>query len=74
MASGSSTSGGQSPSRKALSPQTTGSGGFTQIQTRNFGEGGGAQQMSVLLSWHEKLVELTGCGSIVRVMTDRRTV
>lgn len=38
------------------------------------GEGGGGQQMSVLLNWHEKLVELTGTGSIVRVMTDRRTV
>lgn len=63
-------SGAQSP-RKAISPQST---GFSQIHARNFGEGGGGQQMSVLLSWHEKLVELTGTGSIVRVMTDRRTV
>ena len=55
-----------------MSPQST--GGFTQIQSRNFGEGGGGQQMSVLLNWHEKLVELTGPGAIVRVMTDRRTV
>ena len=30
--------------------------------------------MSVLLSWHEKLVEIAGPGSIMRVMTDRRTV
>jgi actin related protein 2/3 complex, subunit 5 len=71
MASHSTNAGAQSPSRKAMSPQST---GFSQIQARNFGEGGGGQQMSVLLSWHEKLVELTGCGSIVRVMTDRRTV
>ncbi|KAK1139595.1 hypothetical protein N8T08_000599 [Aspergillus melleus] len=63
-------SGAQSP-RKSVSPQST---GFSQIQARNLGEGGGSQQMSVLLSWHEKLVELTGTGSIVRVMTDRRTV
>ncbi|RAH72290.1 actin-related protein 2/3 complex subunit 5 family protein [Aspergillus aculeatinus CBS 121060] len=57
--------------RKSVSPQST---GFSQIQGRNLGEGGGGQQMSVLLSWHEKLVELVGTGSIVRVMTDRRTV
>lgn len=69
MAVQSSTSG----SRKAVSPQATGSG-FSQVQSRNFGEGGGGQQMSVLLSWHEKLVELTGHGTIVRVLTDRRTV
>jgi len=35
------------------------------------GDGGG---MSVLLSWHEKVVDVAGTGSIVRVMTDRRTV
>lgn len=64
-------SGSQSP-KKSMSPQST---GFSQIQARNFGEGGGGgQQMSVLLSWHEKLVEITGTGAIVRVMTDRRTV
>ncbi|KAH9821087.1 actin-related protein 2/3 complex subunit 5 [Melampsora americana] len=27
---------------------------------------------AVLLNWHEKLTELSGTGSIVRVMTDRR--
>ncbi|KAJ5092784.1 hypothetical protein N7456_008645 [Penicillium angulare] len=58
---------------KNVSPQVTGSG-FSQVQARNVSEGGGGQQMSVLLNWHEKLVELTGTGSIVRVMTDRRTV
>ncbi|KLJ11932.1 actin like protein 2/3 complex, subunit 5 [Blastomyces silverae] len=65
-------SGSLSPSKKSsLSPQST---GFSQIQGRNIGEGGGGQQMSVLLSWHEKLVDIVGVGSIVRVMTDRRTV
>ncbi|KAL8835018.1 MAG: hypothetical protein Q9176_007161 [Flavoplaca citrina] len=53
----------------SMSPQST---GFSQIHSRG-GEGGG-QAMSVLLSWHEKLVEIAGPGSIVRVMSDRRTV
>ncbi|KAF2183065.1 Arp2/3 complex 16 kDa subunit ARPC5 [Zopfia rhizophila CBS 207.26] len=53
-----------------ITPQAT---GFSQIHSRGGGEGGG-QAMSVLLSWHEKLVEIAGPGSIVRVMTDRRTV
>ena len=57
-------------SHKPLSPQRT---GFSQIHSRGGGEGGG-QAMSVLLSWHEKCVEIAGVGSIVRVMTDRRTV
>jgi actin related protein 2/3 complex, subunit 5 len=61
-------------SSKNMSPQATGGGGFSQIQARNFGEGGGGQQMSVLLSWHEKLTEVVGLGGIVRVMSDRRTV
>ncbi|KAJ4517752.1 hypothetical protein HRR78_003590 [Exophiala dermatitidis] len=63
-------------SNKAMSPQVTGSqsGGFSQIHARNFGEGGGGQVMSVLLSWHEKLTEVVGVGGIVRVMSDRRTV
>lgn len=55
----------------ALSPQQT---GFSQIRSRaGAGEGGG-QAMSVLLSWHEKVVEIAGLGTIARVMTDRRTV
>lgn len=71
---------GAGGSGKGMSPQGTGSGvdgvgrGFSQIQARNFGEGGGGQVMSVLLSWHEKLVEVVGVGGIVRVMSDRRTV
>ena len=72
MASSSSATSGTQTPRKSMSPQST--GGFSQIQSRNFGEGGGGQQMSVLLNWHEKLVEVTGPGTIVRVMTDRRTV
>ncbi|KAM0803399.1 actin-related protein 2/3 complex subunit 5 [Usnea florida] len=60
-----------SSGRPSITPQAT--GGFSQIQSRGGGEGGG-QAMSVLLSWHEKLVEIAGAGSIVRVMTDRRTV
>nr|POE89783.1 hypothetical protein CFP56_20252 [Quercus suber] len=49
--------------------------GFSQAGGRNFGGGeGGGQAMSVFLSWHEKLVEMVGPGSIVRVMSDRRTV
>jgi actin related protein 2/3 complex, subunit 5 len=68
MASG---SGGQAA--KENSPQVTGTG-FSQVQARNFGEGGGGQVMSVLLSWHEKLTEVIGVGGIVRVMSDRRTV
>lgn len=57
---------------RTLTPQTT---GFTQAGGRNFGGGeGGGQAMSVLLSWHEKLVEIAGAGCIVRVMSDRRTV
>ena len=73
--SGSSSTGGGSG--RGMSPQGTGSSaktGFSQIQARNLGEGGGGQAMSVLLSWHEKLVEIVGVGGIVRVMCDRRTV
>ncbi|KAL1953064.1 hypothetical protein VTO42DRAFT_3626 [Malbranchea cinnamomea] len=71
MATQSAASGGTLTPTKSMSPQST---GFSQIQSRNLGEGSGGQQMSVLLSWHEKLVEVVGIGSIVRVMTDRRTV
>lgn len=55
----------------AISQQATG------VSAREFGvapgrgDGGG---MSVLLSWHEKVVEIAGEGAIVRVMTDRRVV
>lgn len=70
--------GSSGSSGKGMSPQATGGSGkgtgFSQVQARNLGEGTGGQAMSVLLSWHEKLVELVGVGGIVRVMCDRRTV
>lgn len=59
---------------RAQTPQAT---GFSQIGARNVGAATGdtgGQQMSVLLSWHEKTVEVAGVGSIARVMSDRRTV
>ncbi|OCK78617.1 Arp2/3 complex 16 kDa subunit ARPC5 [Lepidopterella palustris CBS 459.81] len=61
---------GSTPTAKHITPQAT---GFSQIHGRGGGEGG-SQSMSVLLSWHEKLVEIAGQGCILRVMTDRRTV
>ncbi|MCJ1351497.1 MAG: hypothetical protein MMC33_001481 [Icmadophila ericetorum] len=64
-----------SSSQGTLSPQAT--GGFSQIGSRNIGGGGGeggGQAMSVLLSWHEKVVEVAGLGCVVRAMCDRRTV
>ncbi|KAK3666826.1 hypothetical protein LTR22_002413 [Elasticomyces elasticus] len=52
----------------------SGAGGFTQAGGRNFGSSEAGGGMSVFLSWMEKLVEMVGPGSIVRVMSDRRTV
>jgi actin related protein 2/3 complex subunit 5 len=69
---GMSTAGG-SGAKPGVSPTPT--GGFSQVGGRSFGGGeGGGQIMSVLLSWHEKVVEVAGVGSVVRVMTDRRIV
>jgi actin related protein 2/3 complex subunit 5 len=34
----------------------------------------GSYNSGVLLNWHEKLTEVAGLGSIVRVFTDRKTV
>jgi hypothetical protein len=39
-------------SGKAVSPQAT---GFSQIQGRGLGHGDGGHNMSVMLSWHEKV-------------------
>ncbi|KAJ9632469.1 hypothetical protein H2203_000874 [Taxawa tesnikishii (nom. ined.)] len=59
------------PAPRNTTPQAT---GFSQIHSaRHTGDNQG-QSMSVLLSWHEKLVDIAGPGSIVRVMSDRRTV
>jgi len=55
-----------------MTPQQT---GFSQISGRPgaANESTGAA-MSVLLSWHEKVVEVAGLGCIGRVMTDWRRV
>ncbi|KAI0182056.1 actin-related protein 2/3 complex subunit 5 [Hypoxylon sp. FL1284] len=69
--SGGSLAGGRTPTRN-LTPQAT---GFSQIGSRpgavNESMGAG---MSVLLSWHEKVVDVAGLGSIERCMTDWRKV
>ncbi|KAK0626799.1 Arp2/3 complex subunit [Immersiella caudata] len=66
-------SGGSAPRTPTrVTPQQT---GFSQVGGRPGGssESTGAA-MSVLLSWHEKVVEVGGLGSIGRVMTDWRKV
>ncbi|SPQ20529.1 ba1efbcb-3825-4d15-9428-0535d8eac030 [Thermothielavioides terrestris] len=72
--SSSSSSGGGSAPRTPtrMTPQQT---GFSQIGPRPGAptESTGAA-MSVLLSWHEKVVEVAGLGCIGRVMTDWRRV
>lgn len=69
---GSGGGGGPRTPRPALTPQAT---GFSQIGGRpgSTSESTGAA-MSVLLSWHEKVVDVAGLGSIGRCMTDRRKV
>lgn len=70
MASTSKVSPSQTPTR--MTPQAT---GFSQVGGRpgaaNESAGAG---MSVLLSWHEKVVDVAGLGCIGRVMTDWRKV
>ncbi|KAF8444190.1 actin-related protein 2/3 complex subunit 5 [Terfezia claveryi] len=46
---------------------------YKGMKDASSGAGSGGK-MSVLLSWHEKVVDIAGEGSIVRCMTDRRTV
>ncbi|KAI0136803.1 actin-related protein 2/3 complex subunit 5 [Xylariales sp. AK1849] len=64
----------RTPSRasSSLTPQQT---GFSQVGGRPgaSNESTGAA-MSVLLSWHEKVVDVAGLGSIGRCMTDWRKV
>lgn len=70
---GMSTIGNSSTSRSSnVTPQAT---GFSQVGVRP-GAGGEntGSQMSVLLSWHEKVVDVAGLGCIARVMSDRRRV
>ncbi|EHA52442.1 hypothetical protein MCOR27_008315 [Pyricularia oryzae] len=71
MAAASSNGNPRTPTK--VTPQAT--GGFSQVGSRpgaaNESAGAG---MSVLLSWHEKVVEVAGLGCIGRVMTDWRRV
>ncbi|KAI1427488.1 actin-related protein 2/3 complex subunit 5 [Xylaria sp. FL1777] len=72
MAGVSASSGGPRTPTRNLTPQAT---GFSQIGSRpgSTNESTGAG-MSVLLSWHEKVVDVAGLGSIQRCMTDWRKV
>lgn len=69
-ASGAGRSGNRTPS--TLTPQQT---GFSQMGSRpgSTNESTGAA-MSVILSWHEKVIDVAGLGSIGRCMTDWRKV
>lgn len=56
-----------------VTPQPT--GGFSQFGARPGASNEPASAgMSVMLSWHEKLVEVAGLGCIGRTMTDWRRV
>ncbi|KAK2629918.1 hypothetical protein QTJ16_000738 [Diplocarpon rosae] len=73
--SASSASSAKTPTRgSSLTPQATGAG-FSQMGGRPGAqnESSGAA-MSVLLSWHEKVVEVAGLGCVTRSMTDWRKV
>ncbi|KAI5864349.1 Arp2/3 complex 16 kDa subunit ARPC5 [Durotheca rogersii] len=69
--SGGAGAGGRTPTRN-LTPQPT---GFSQVGSRpGIPSESTGTAMSVLLSWHEKVVDVTGLGSIERCMTDWRKV
>ena len=74
MAASSTSSSSRGPPGRSstLSPQST---GFSQMSGRPAAanESSGAA-MSVLLSWHEKVVEVAGLGCVGRCMTDWRKV
>lgn len=73
MAATSSASGGSAPRTPTrMTPQPTGLSQFSGRPGASAESTGGA--MSVLLSWHEKVVEVAGLGCIGRVMTDWRRV
>lgn len=55
-----------------VTPQST--GGFSQVGMRPGANEPTSAAMSVLLSWHEKVVEVAGIGCIGRTMTDWRRV
>lgn len=71
-ASASGASRGASRTPSSLTPQPT---GFSQMAGRPgaSNESTGAA-MSVLLSWHEKVVDVAGLGCVGRCMTDWRKV
>ncbi|CZT45973.1 related to subunit of the Arp2/3 complex ARC15 [Rhynchosporium secalis] len=71
----SSTTSSKTPTRgSTVTPQSTGAG-FSQMGGRPGAqsESSGAA-MSVLLSWHEKVVDVAGLGCVGRCMTDWRKV
>jgi len=65
----------RAPSRgSTLTPQSTGAG-FSQMGGRpGAGNESSGAAMSVLLSWHEKVVDVAGLGCVGRTMTDWRKV
>ena len=67
--------GGSSGKTQARQGAAAPASGFSQVSGRPsaMGESGGAA-MSVLLSWHEKVVDVAGLGSVGRCMTDWRKV
>ncbi|CAH0022037.1 hypothetical protein V2G26_001105 [Clonostachys chloroleuca] len=64
--------GGGANGASKVTPQST--GGFSQFASRPGTTEPAAAAMSVLLSWHEKVVEVAGLGCITRTMTDWRRV
>ena len=48
--------------------------GMAKKDAPQVGSGGASGGMSVLLSWHEKVVEVAGLGCIARTMSDWRKV
>ncbi|KAL6855221.1 hypothetical protein ACO1O0_006360 [Amphichorda felina] len=66
--------GAGSPASRSPSNVTPQSTGFSQVGGRPGSTEPTAAAMSVLLSWHEKVVEVAGLGCIGRTMTDWRRV
>ncbi|KAH6990578.1 actin-related protein 2/3 complex subunit 5 [Ilyonectria robusta] len=62
------------PGNASRSPTKESSQGFSQVGGRPGANEPATAAMSVLLSWHEKVVEVAGLGCIGRTMTDWRRV
>ncbi|KAH7155278.1 actin-related protein 2/3 complex subunit 5 [Dactylonectria estremocensis] len=62
------------PGNASRSPTKEASQGFSQVGGRPGANEPATAAMSVLLSWHEKVVEVAGLGCIGRTMTDWRRV